>query len=183
MSRKLSSLQRALFATLFSIALLPDAQAYPWTSAGSTGTPDEDALPTDVVPGKITMSLPYATLKNSQAPLSATIRYNVTAVFDRVYIFTPYLQMRFLDSGTTTRVYAVLRAYNTDTGGSRVLATLDSNSFPVSAAYQTQISCSPNNQWINDFTNEVYYVEVTLSRTSTAGSAAVAALRIDECVW
>lgn len=183
MSPKLSSLQRALFATIFSIGLLPAAHAYPWTSAGSTGTPDEDALPTDVAPGKITMSLPYATLKATQAQMTATIRYNVTAVFDKSYTFTPYLQMRFLDSGTTTRVYAVLRAYNTTTGGSRTLATLDSNSFPASANYQTQLSCTPNNQWINDFANEVYYVEVTLSRTSTTGSAVVAALRIDECVW
>jgi hypothetical protein len=183
MSRKLSSLQRALVATMFSIGLLPAAHAYPWTSAGSTGTPDEDALPTDLTPGKITMNLPYATLKATQASMSATIRYNVTAVFDKSYIFTPYLQMRFLDSGATTRVYAALRAYNTTNGSGRLLATLDSNSFPASAAYQTQISCTPNNQWINDFVNEVYYVEVTLSRTSTAGSAVVAALRVDECVW
>jgi len=183
MNRKLSSLQRTLFATILSMGLLPAAHAYPWTSAGSTGTPDEDALPTDLVPGKITMSMPYATLKATQASMSATIRYNVTAVFDKSYTFTPYLEMRFLDSSTTTRVYAALRAYNTDNGTSRLLATLDSNSFPASAAYQTQVSCSPNNQWINDFANEVYYVEVTLSRSSTAGLAAVAALRVDECVW
>jgi len=183
MNRKLSLLQRTLFASLLSIGLLPAAHAYPWTSTGSTGTPDEDALPTDVAPGKITMNMPYATLKNSQASMFATIRYNVTAVFDTSYNFTPYLQMRFLDSGTTTQVYAVLRAYNTTTGVSRTLATLDSNSFPASAAYQTQTACSPNNQWINDFVNEVYYVDVTLSRTSTTGSAAVAALRVNECLW
>ena len=183
MNRKLSLLQRTLFASLLSIGLLPAAHAYPWTSAGSTGTPDEDALPTDVAPGKITMNMPYATLKNTQASMSATIRYNVTAVFDTSYNFTPYLQMRFLDSGATTQVYAVLRAYNTTTGVSRTLATLDSNSFAASAAYQTQSACTPNNQWINDFVNEVYYVDVTLSRTSTTGSAAVAALRVNECLW
>ncbi len=173
----------ALAATALSL-LAASAQAYPWTSPGSAGTLDETATATDLLPSQLTMSGPYATLKSTatlNSPVS--IRYNVTDVFDKSYIFTPSLEMRFLDSGDTTRVQAALRAYNTVTGALRTLATLDSNAFAASAGYQTQWSCSPNNLWINDFMKEVYYVEVTMSRSATAGSAAVAALRVDECLW
>lgn len=177
-----SSFRRALGVTALALGTAPLAHAYPWTSTGSTGMPDETTLATDVSPARIHLSGPYVTLLANAAQQSAVIRYNVTDVFDKNYIFTPSLQMRFVDSGATTQVVGVLRAYS-NSGSSRVLATLDSNSFAASGAYQTQVSCSPNNQWINDFDNEVYYVEVTLSRTSTAGSASLAALRVDECVW
>jgi len=177
------SFRRALSVAALALGTAPLAHAYPWTSTGSTGMPDESALATDTIPAKIVLSGPYVSLLASPAPGSAVIRYNVTAVFDKNYLFTPSLEMRFLDNSATTRIYGALRAYNTDTGASRTLATLDSNSFAASSSYQTQISCSPNNLWFNDFSKEVYYVEVTLSRTSTAGSAALAALRVDECVW
>lgn len=182
MSTRLTPFARTLSASVLAASLTTVAHAYPWTSTGSTGTPDEEALATDLAPSLISMSMPYATLKNSAAA-PAVIRYNVTDVFDKSYVFIPSLEMRFLDSGSTTQVLAVLRAYNTATGASRTLATLDSNAFAPSAAYQTQISCSPNNQWINDFQKEVYYIEVTMSRTAKSGSAGVAALRVDECVW
>lgn len=175
---------RHLAATLLAAGLSPMAHAYYWTSAGSTGTLDETTAATDLLPSQVTMSGPYATLK-STATLNGlyVIRYNVTDVFDKHYTFTPTLEMRFLDSSDTTRVQAVLRAYNTATGALRTVASLDSNSFPASGAYQTQIACSTANQWFNDFLKEVYYVEVTMSRSATAGSASVASLRIDECVW
>ena len=179
-----SKLARTLATSALALALTPMAYAYPWTSTGSTGTLDETTAATDLVPSQVTMNGPYATLK-STAPLNVShfIRYNVTDVFDKSYIFTPSLEMRFLDSSNTTRVVATLRAYDTSTGASRTLATVDSNAFAPSAAYQTQWSCSPNNQWINDFLKEVYYVEVSMTRSATAGSAGIAALRVDECVW
>lgn len=175
------TLAKAALSAL-TLGLAGAAQAFPWTSIGSGGTPDETALASDTVPGKINLSSPYALLLSSPASSSAVLRYNVTAVFDKPYTFVPSLEMRFLDSSATTRVVAVLKSYNTVTGTTATLATVDSNAYPTLASYQNQISCSPNNGSINDFGRFVYWVEVTLSRTATTGSASVAALRIDECV-
>jgi hypothetical protein len=165
-------------------ALAASAHAGPWTSMGSGGTPDESTLASPLAAGKISQSAQAVSLLTGSAASTATVRYNVTAVFNQPYAFVPVLEARFIDSGTTTRVLATLKAYNTSTGLTRTLTTLDSNSFAASKAYQTQSACNPSGGVINDFGKDVYWVEVDLSRTDgSTGTAALAGLRIDECVW
>ena len=178
-----SSFRRALGVAALALGASQCAHAFPWTSTGSGGTPDEAALASDTLPGKISLSGPYVTLLNAPASSSATIRYNVTAVFDRSYVFTPSLEVRFQDSSANTRVLSVLKSYDTTNGAVQTLAQLDSNSFAASSLYQIQRSCSTNNLPINEFGRYVYWVEVTLSRSAATGLASLAALRIDECVW
>lgn len=180
------TLQRCLrpLLALGLTALAAGAHAGPWTSMGSGGTPDETTLASPLAAGKISQSGQAVSLLSSSAAATATVRYNVTAVFNQPYAFVPVLEARFIDSGTTTRVLATLKAYNTSTGVTRTLATLDSNSFAASKLYQTQSTCNPSGGLINEFGTHVYWVEVDLSRSdATAATAALAGLRIDECVW
>lgn len=169
------TLLRALLAASVSLCALSTAHAgSPWTSAGSTGTLDETTAATDTIPAKVALNGPEVTLLAPTAQTTAVVRYNVTNVFD-VSNFVPYLEMRFLDSSANTRVQAELRALNFSTGSNRLVAYLDSNTAPLSSTYQTMWACGTD---IMRFGTEVYYVVVTLSRTATAGSAGLAALRI-----
>lgn len=170
-----TSFARRLLAATLSLGTLSLAHADTWTSTGSTGTLDEATAATPDLPAKVTMSGPYVTLTAASAVSSGVVRYNVTDLFTASN-FIPYFEMRFLDNSANTRVYAELRAYNVDNGTNRLVASLDSNSVPQRSGYQTIWECGTNMQ----YTNEVYYVEVTLSRTATTGSAGLAALRVGE---
>ncbi|MFZ5549251.1 MAG: hypothetical protein ACOZJX_11200 [Pseudomonadota bacterium] len=173
-----ASLIRRLMAAAVSLGALSAAHADMWTSTGSTGTLDEATAATDVAPAKVTLSGPYVMLTNATAQSSGVVRYNVTDLFGYTS-FTPYFEMRFLDTSATTRVQAQLRAYNVVTGANRLVASLDSNSVASSSAYQRIWTCGTS----MSYANEVYYIEATLSRTATTGSAALAALRVgEECL-
>jgi len=152
----------------------------PWTSTGSAGVMDESTAATDLAPSKVYFTDTYAKLRTSPSTNTATLRYNVTATFDSSYAFTPYLQVRFKASTSSTRVIARLRSYDTNTGSTATLGVIDSNSFLRSSGFQTQAKCLSGKR-INEFDSKVYWVEVELSRTSSTGSADLAAVRVSDC--
>lgn len=175
MNRHAPQMLRALLAACLSTCALSAAHAgAPWTSSGSTGTLDETTAATDTIPSKVSLNGPEVTLLAPAALTTASVRYNVTNVFN-LGSFVPYFEMRFLDSSANTRVTAELRAFNFSTGSNRLLAYLDSNTAPPSPSYQTMWACGTD---VMQYSTEVYYVVVTLSRNATTGSAGLAALRI-----
>ncbi len=152
-----------------------------WTTVGSAGTVDEADAGKVVFSGSVVAfpeilpPLPSAQAEaNAQIVLptvttNATIRYNVTAV-DGLFMPGSHLGMtvRFRDDGNWARVQ--LRLYEQDiyTGATALLLSFDSNAFPASPNYQTTGVGNPYPFWSFDFNQKAYFIEATLTKTSSA---------------
>ena len=150
------------------------AQAEPWTSIGASGLVDNDDLAlygTDNSTGLLFFA--------GAATGELNVKYNVVAVDG----FNPNaLTARFRDNGGSARVILQLRRYGIYNGiTSNPLVTIDSNSFASNSSYQTHFVCFTHNF---DFENYAYYINAILTRTATAGTTGLGAIKlgIENCV-
>jgi hypothetical protein len=161
---RVSNLIEALclsFVLLTAASVPSFAQVSPlaaWTSVGSTGAVD------DASTGKIGFSGPQVYL--NAGVTSAVIRYNVTATGGLFVGPGKKLTARFYKPDVDTRLVITLFEHSI-TGPTIALATLDSNAFAPSAAFQAQsvIFGGPG----FDFSRNSYYVEVKLIRNAAGG--------------
>jgi hypothetical protein len=145
------------------------AQAEPWTSIGASGLIDDDDLALYETDASTTGILFFA----ANATGVINVKYNVVAVDQ----FGPIaLTGRFRDNGGSARIVLELKRYNISTGiTSASLATLDSNSFTPSTSYQTRNACFNH---VFDFENYAYFIQAQLTRTDTAGTTALGAIKL-----
>lgn len=171
--RSALTLSGGLLLTLVSMAPLQAAPTSnkPWTTIGSAGA---EHL------GTFTHTDSIAFLTSP----SGIIRYNVVAVdglLENGGFPAPHIRMtaRFRDPDAASRVTITLRRTRISDGFTANVAgvTLDSNTFPVSAGFQTRNTVCPSMQAF-DFVNYVYYVEVVMTRASGAISPAIEAIQI-----
>ena len=148
-------MMRRLCEALVVIALIvilnASAVASAWTAVGSTGAVhdnDKDIYDTTGAVMQINTSV--------ASPANVIVRYNVVKVDGLDTGISMYV--RYRDNGAGARVVARLRKVNLNTGGNTVLATLDSDDFEASNAFQTKglLTCIAN--W--NFDVNAYYVEV-----------------------
>src|SRR5262249_21758281 len=139
----------------------------PWTSVGAAGTVKETDL------DKVELSGGIASIK-STAPAASTVRlfYNVTTAPDLADGgVNKRLRIRFRDNGPNARVRVFLRSYNLSNGTSQLLLQFDSDTLPASPLYrETTVGdgCFTGDSHF-DFSANAYYLEVEVSRTSSAG--------------
>lgn len=152
-----------------------------WTTVGSAGTVDEADAGKVVFQGSV-VAFPeiLPPLPKAQAALNpqgvlptvtttATIRYNVTAV-DGLFGSGPNIGMtvRYRDDGNWARVLVRLYEQDIFTGATSLLLTFDSNSFQPSPNYQTYGAGEPYPNGPFNFDQKAYFIEATLSKTSSA---------------
>jgi hypothetical protein len=155
-----------------------------WTTVGSAGTVDEADTGKVVLQGstvafpEILPPLPTIASANAETnaqialptvTTTATVRYNVTAV-DGLFEAGNHLGMtvRYRDDGGWAQV--LIRVYEQDihTGATALLLSFDSNAFATSPNYQTQGVSVARPAWGFDFNQKAYFIEATLSKTSSA---------------
>jgi len=155
-----------LFLLLTAANVSSFAQAA-WTSVGSDGT--------EVRPGAFTgpqVSIPVGST-------STVMNYNVTATPGLFLGPNKRLVARFLDpdGNGAIRVVARLFRHQLIDGATVLLATLDSNAFPLNAAFQVQSVPIPA---VPDFHfgRNSYFIQVTLTRPAGAASPGLSMLQI-----
>lgn len=184
MNSLVSIAQRAAFkrpsraATLAPVLALlmatGQAQAGLWTSAGSAGVPDDDSV------GAALMSAQSLSVSAATLPRTVRLRYNVVDVFDRQGFAGPVkLSARYVDNGADASVILHLFEHDFTTGVVRLLLTLNSNAFAASPLLQNR-SASAGCLFSLNFRRSAYWVEATLTRSSSAGTPALHQLRIED---
>jgi hypothetical protein len=154
-----------------------------WTTVGSAGTVDEADTGKVVFSGSVvafpeilppTTSVQAEANANAQIVLptvttTATIRYNVTAV-DGLFMPGSHLGMtvRFRDDGDWARVQIRLYEQDIYTGATGLLLSFDSNAFAASPNFQTTGVGNPLPFWSFNFDQKAYFIEATLTKTSSA---------------
>ncbi len=136
------------------------AQDRAWTSAGSTGTVDEDSTSIVQLRNFTVSLLPGATG-------SVHIRYNITPTAG-ISSFCPATQstvkVRYRNSdttGTNTKVFVELHSTNINSGGNINVYTFVSNGLPAGSSFVTD-SATPAIDF--DFSTNVYWIEATIFR-------------------
>lgn len=181
-TRAALSLALILLTSLLTLAQTPDSDKI-WTAAASTGTVDESSLNTIVFTDSLATLTP-------PAPATGTVRYNVVAVDGLFGNLTPTswpeLIIRYRDNGQFSRVFARLREHilsGPQAGQTNTLVTFDSDEYAQSGAFQTRTigNCGlfPGFRFTQVPAIRVYYLEVELSKSGTAGFPALAGLAMD----
>ncbi|HEX4948518.1 MAG TPA: hypothetical protein VFZ34_17725 [Blastocatellia bacterium] len=181
-TRAALSLIMILLTSVLALAQTPDSDKI-WTAAATTGAVDESSL------GTVVFTDSLATL-TPPAPATGTIRYSVVAMDGLFGNLTPTswpeLVIRYRDNGQFSRVYARLREHilsGPQAGQTNTLITFDSDLYAQSGAFQTRTigNCGvfPGFRFTDPPTIRVYYVEVELSKSGTAGFPGLAGLAID----
>ena len=157
--------------SLFLAALPAAAQTGTWTAVGSTAVVDESAAG---IYAFGTNNLTY--LGGSASTASIVARFNVTNTWGGSSLDTPpwtTMQMGYLDTNAAVSVRADLFQVDPCTGAQTVICSVGS----LDSTAPTCRTCSlaaPLN-----FAANVYYVQVTLSRTAaTATPPSLISLRI-----
>jgi len=160
---------RFILAALLLACALPVAAATgTWTAVASTGVVDESA--TGIYSFGST-NLGYLGGSGSVAPIVA--RYNVTKTLSSSD--TPpwtTLELGYFDNGTTGAVRADLFQVDRCTGAQTLLCSFTSIDFTTSTCGHCTFPATVN------FVNNLYYVQVTLSRTSPNALPQAFTLRI-----
>ena len=158
-------------AILLLTALGASAQTGTWTAVGSTGTVD----PTQVsLFGVFTgTQLGFAAAGN---PGTIVARFNVTNTYGGGLRDTPPWTTLEVGAINTTLDPITARLYHVDPcSGKRTLICSVTNN--IAGATGVCASCTFANTTFN-FLNNLYYVEVTITRTSGAGTPLLSTLRI-----
>ncbi|HRC85980.1 MAG TPA: hypothetical protein PK413_10260 [Thermoanaerobaculia bacterium] len=158
-------------ATVLVLALVSTGAAFAqhWTAVGSTGVVDESNLATYAANG---VEIGYLAASTSTSPI--VIRYNVTNTFDNGASpnkpgWTNFEAGGF-DPGPLGQFSASVIQVDPCTGVQTVLCTAtstDTNSCP-----RCQITAG------FDFSVKLYYIQVTLSRSSTTVNPTIRTLRL-----
>ena len=163
-------MKRFLLAlAILALALPAAAQINPvWTAAASTGAIDESSL------GFYSVNLSSLGYLTGSASLNRVVaRYNVTNLAGTSNPTWSTLELGYFDNSPASTVLATLYRVNFCTGSVTALCTVTS----VDASGNTCNRC--NFTAPLDFTTNAYFVEVSISRTSTAVSPQAILLRID----
>jgi hypothetical protein len=145
-----------------------------WTMSGTTGTVDEADLSLPLMANNVLQ------VSSTTLPADLDIRYTVTGIpeaLPNVSYANTYL-LRYRDSGSNARVVVALRAQNIISGATTTLWTFDSDLEPQSANFQIPGFITTCGGGGFDFENNVYFIEATLTRTTTGTSPALATLQI-----
>jgi Carboxypeptidase regulatory-like domain len=146
-----------------------------WTSAGSTGTIDEDST------SKIRLQ-DFTTRFFSNQTGTGTIRYNITATEGFAYCpatqSTVKVRYRNSDStGAHSQVKFEIHRTNINTGGNQIIFTFNSNGTSNGNGFLSATQ-TPNIDF--DFANYVYWIEGTIFRDSTTQAADLGSIEIFE---
>jgi len=144
-----------------------------WTTVGSAGTVDE--ADTSIV----AFDLSTVTVKPAVNRRVLNVRYNVVATDglfggDRIG-----MGLRYTDNGANAHVVVHLREVNLQTGATANKMSFDSDAFPQAAGAQTQFvntACASGSFF--DFANNVYYLDVELTKTGAGGTPVLQAVNI-----
>jgi hypothetical protein len=133
-----------------------------WTTTGDSGATEDESNP-----AKPTYANFTAGLSDGSPAGSYVLRYNITAIGNLTSIgaANTRLKVRFRDEGAGSRVtVSIMRS--PITGGASVLGTVfDSDTFASDANFQTQEVLMPAITF--DFTQYVYWLEVTMTKDAT----------------
>jgi hypothetical protein len=148
-----------------------------WTSAGSTGTIDEDSTAISQVKNFTVTLQPGATG-------SVHIRYNITPT-DGISNFCPatssLVRLRFRnsdDTGTTAKVSFTIHFANILTGGDTTIYSFDSNAKGLGSSFTTFTDSAAAIDF--DFAQNVYWVEATIFRNNAGQFADLGSIQISE---
>lgn len=158
-----------LFTLAGAMLLAPALDAQVWTAVASTGTVDEAAVGIFAF-GANPTSFGYSAASMSTAPIVA--RYNVTDVSGTQKPAWTNLELGYLENAAGAVVTAQLFQVDPCSGQRTLICGVSSVNSPlpncVRCTFDTQI----------DFGQYLYYVEVTVSRNSTALNPTANTLRI-----
>jgi hypothetical protein len=164
------------FNGAFSLSSLPAAPLRPWTSAGSTSAVDEDS----------TNIFEFNNFVVGLRPMhtgAVTVRYNITAT-QGISAFCPATQsvvsVRFRNSdnsGTNARVAFTIHTSNITSGGNNTIFSFNSDGIGNGNAFVTA-SFMPSIDF--DFTNKLYWIEATITRSDPAQFANLGSIQIWE---
>ena len=164
-----------LFVSAF--AGLANAQGRsPWTSAGSTGTVDEDS---QSIVNLSSFAVSHAVGQTG----SIHVRYNISAT-DNVSFFCPATQsvvkVRFRNSdnsGATARLTFEIHSTNIATGGNTTDFSFSSDGIGAGIGF-TSVMFTPAIDF--DFANRVYWIEATLFRSDASQRVDLGSIQIYE---
>jgi uncharacterized repeat protein (TIGR01451 family) len=146
-----------------------------WTTTADSGVTEDESNPE-----KPTYTNFTANLNAGSAAGAYVLRYNITAIgnLTSVGAANTRLRVRFRDEGAGSRVtVAIMRS--PITGGASTLGTVfDSNTFAGDANYQTQEVLMPAINF--DFTQYVYWLEVTMTKDTTANTPGFGLAQINQ---
>lgn len=147
----------------------------PWTATGNSGVTEDEGNP-----AKLTYTN-FTAAANSGSPAGTyRLRYNITAIgnLTSVSAANTRLRVRFRDDGAGSRVtVAIVRSPST--GGATTLGTVfDSDNYPPGSGFQTQEIVMPAIAF--DFTQNTYWLEVTLTKADTANQPGFGSAQIDQ---
>lgn len=166
----MNTLTRLSLAALFALSTLPAAaQTGAWTSLASVGA-------VDPVGAALYATSSTDLLFRANTTGTITARYNVTNTYGGGVSDTPpwtTLQMTYTDNSASGFINAALVEWDPCSNNGRLLCFLSS----VDVSAPSCVTCTfPSNSF--DFANKMYYVEVNISRSSTAAIEIIKGLRI-----
>lgn len=167
----------AIIAVAGALVMPSNASAQaPWSTAGSTGTIDEDSTTISQVKNFTVTLQPGATG-------SVHIRYNITPT-TAISQFCPatqsLVQVRFRnsdDSGTLAKVSFDIHAGNVGSGANTIIYSFDSNGKGNGSGFTSSLD-TPAIDF--DFTSNVYWIEATVFRSSATQFADLGSILIAE---
>lgn len=147
-----------------------------WTSAGSTGTADEDSV-------ALLKFENFTTRLRDGLTGTGTVRYNITAT-EGISAYCPatssVVNVRFRNSdntGTHAQVKFEIHRTNIVAGGNDIIFTFNSNGLGAGSAFTTA-SLAPNIDF--NFGNYIYWIEGTIFRDQAGQFADLGSIEIFE---
>lgn len=148
-----------------------------WTTAGSTGTIDEDSTTIAQVRNFTVTLLPGTTG-------SVHVRYNITpttGISSFCPATTSQVRLRFRngdDTGTTAKVSFDIHSTNIGTGSDSVIYSFDSNAKGLGGSFTSYTDSAAPIDF--DFTANVYWIEATVFRSNASQFADLGSIQISE---
>ena len=169
---------RALLLVLLASALSGPATAQNcWVAAGATGVLDPEDIP------YVSLIGPHMNVSDTAPfPVSVGARHAVTGIRqdDGVSNRYKYFRIRFRDNGTQGRVLVYLKQVTIlTTAGATDLAVFDSDTVASSNDYQSVFwtsSCGAGQGF--NFYDNLYFIRVDLTRTSSGGTPSLHSLQV-----
>ena len=150
----------ALFVTFNSLSAHAQGTDY-WTTAGSASATEDEANP-----ARPTYTNQTAAINGGPTGIYL-LRYNVTAVDGLFNTTSGFIRLRLRDNGVGANVLVSLRRSNLSAGGIETIATFDSDSIAAGSGFQTPADVTFTHTF--DFTNYVYWLDVSLNRIDETG--------------
>jgi hypothetical protein len=149
-----------MLVTFSSLSALAQSLDYWTTTANASATEDE------ANPAKPTYTNQTAAVNGGPTGLYI-LRYNLSAVDGLFNTANGFMRLRVRDNGAGANVLVALKRSNVAAGGIETIATFDSDSLTASSGFQTPANVLFTHTF--DFTNYVYWLDVTLNRIDATG--------------